>query len=523
MDDGWSIKRLIRQIVLSRAYQLDSTHDPRNFEADPDNALVWRMSKHRLEAEAIRDALLFVGGRLIVEPPVGSAVAQAGEGLAGPIRRFNLDASDTHRSVYLPVVRDQVLESLALFDFADPSLVTGERATTTGPAQALYFMNSPFVIRQAEAAADRLRARRQSDDSPRSRPRICDSSRRPPTAAERARALAFLRDFAARARRRRPRARRLVGLLPGPLSPAPSSATSTDRRAAARPSRTRTFRSHAMNIHALSRRDAAEGASPRGSATSRSPGSRRSHRRPTRRRKSSPLAPKAPHFPARAKRVIFLCMNGAPVARRHVRLQAASSRPTPASRRRPGRLPGAKLLGSPWKFRQHGQSGLWVSELFPEVAAHADELCVIRSMHTDLPAHPQAYLMLHTGSSQFIRPSLGAWTLYGLGTENENLPGFIAIKPVGAQRRPAELRQRVPAGGLPGDPHRQRGRSPSPSAQLGNIKNPRLDAAVPAAPARPRPGDEPRAARARAGPPRRRGGHRVVRAGLPHARAASRA
>ena len=155
MADGWSIKRLIRRIVLSRAYGLDSAHDPRNFEADPDNALVWRMSKRRLEAEAVRDAVLFVGGRLAPEPPVGSAVARTGEGLALFVRVAGLDASDTHRSVYLPVVRDQVLESLALFDFADPSLVTGERAMTTGPAQALYFMNGPFVIRQAEALAER--------------------------------------------------------------------------------------------------------------------------------------------------------------------------------------------------------------------------------------------------------------------------------------------------------------------------------------------------------------------------------
>ena len=157
MADGWSIKRLIRRVVLSRAYGLDSAHDPHNFEADPDNALVWRMSKRRLEAEALRDALLFVGGRLDPEPPVGSAVARTGEGLALFLRVAGLDTSDTHRSVYLPVVRDQVLESLALFDFADPSLVTGERATTTGPAQALYFMNGPFVIRQAEALADRVR------------------------------------------------------------------------------------------------------------------------------------------------------------------------------------------------------------------------------------------------------------------------------------------------------------------------------------------------------------------------------
>jgi hypothetical protein len=114
MDNGWSLKQLIRQIVSSRAYQLASSHDSSNFEADPDNILVWRMGKKRLEAEAIRDAVLFASGRLIVEPPVGSAAALAGEGRAGPNRRFNQDAQDMHRAVYLPVVRDQVADSLAL-------------------------------------------------------------------------------------------------------------------------------------------------------------------------------------------------------------------------------------------------------------------------------------------------------------------------------------------------------------------------------------------------------------------------
>jgi len=198
MADRWSIKRLIRRIVLSRAYGLDSVHDPRNFDADPDNALVWRMSKRRLEAEAVRDALLFVAGRLAPEPPAGSAVARTGEGLAMFLRVAGIDDSDAHRSVYLPVVRDQVLESLALFDFADPSLVVGERAATNGPAQALYFMNGAFVSRQAEALAGRVRTGEQDDAG-----RVNQAYRlvlaRSPTARERDRALAFLRDFAARA------------------------------------------------------------------------------------------------------------------------------------------------------------------------------------------------------------------------------------------------------------------------------------------------------------------------------------
>jgi hypothetical protein len=196
MADGWSIKRLIRRIVLSRAYALDSAYDPRHFDADPDNTLVWRMSKRRLEAEAVRDALLFVSGRLTSRPPVGSAVARTGEGYALFLRLSGVDVADTHRSVYLPVLRDQVLESLALFDFADPSLVTSARATTTSPAQALYFMNSPFVIRQAEALAERVCAA-EKDETRRIERAYRLALSRPPTAGERDRALAFLRNFTA--------------------------------------------------------------------------------------------------------------------------------------------------------------------------------------------------------------------------------------------------------------------------------------------------------------------------------------
>jgi hypothetical protein len=141
------------------------------------------------------------------------------------------------------------------------------------------------------------------------------------------------------------------------------------------------------------------------------------------------LTPKAAHFPPRAKRVIFLCMNGGPS---HVdlldykpALQKHSRGPSPFGREHAG----AKLLGSPFQFAKHGESGLWMSEILPQLARHADELCVINSMHTDLPNHSQAFLQMHTGSFQFVRPSLGAWTLYGLGSENANLPGFIAVNP----------------------------------------------------------------------------------------------
>lgn len=140
---------------------------------------------------------------------------------------------------------------------------------------------------------------------------------------------------------------------------------------------------------------------------------------------TSPLAPKPVHFPARAKRVIFLCMRGGPS---HVDTFDYKPKLNDDTGK-PGRRPGTKLMGSKWKFKQSGKGGLWISELFPQVARHADEMCLVRSMQTNLPAHPQAMVNLHTGNSQFVRPSLGAWTLYGLGTVNENLPGFVTITP----------------------------------------------------------------------------------------------
>lgn len=141
-----------------------------------------------------------------------------------------------------------------------------------------------------------------------------------------------------------------------------------------------------------------------------------------------PLAPKTSHFPASAKRVIFLCMQGGPS---HV--DTFDYKPQLAiDAGKGGKYGGSKLMPSPWKFQQRGKSGLWMSELFPELGKHADEMCLIRSMHCDQPTHPRAMTQMHTGNAQFVRPSLGAWTLYGLGSENESLPGFIALNPPAA-------------------------------------------------------------------------------------------
>jgi hypothetical protein len=194
-DYGWSVKKLIRTIVLSRAYRLSSQFDAKNFEADPDNVLVWRMPKRRLEAEALRDAMLAVSDRLDLTPLKGSPVVRGGEGPVGfRFRGGDLGGSDTHRTVYMPIVRDLVPEALTLFDFPDPSLIIGERATTTVPAQSLYLMNNPFVIRQAEALADKLHAAGSDDASQIARAyEVCFS--RPPSEKELTTSRKFLADY----------------------------------------------------------------------------------------------------------------------------------------------------------------------------------------------------------------------------------------------------------------------------------------------------------------------------------------
>jgi Protein of unknown function (DUF1501) len=147
----------------------------------------------------------------------------------------------------------------------------------------------------------------------------------------------------------------------------------------------------------------------------------------------SPLASRPPHFPAKAKRVIFLFMHGGPS-------QVDTFDPKPLLDRDHGKpLPFAKprvvsgktgnLLRSPFKFQRHGQSGIAVSELFPHLAGQVDDLCMINSMHGSNSRHGGALLELHTGSDTFIRPSMGSWITYGLGTENQDLPGYITVCP----------------------------------------------------------------------------------------------
>jgi hypothetical protein len=186
----------------------------------------------------------------------------------------------------------------------------------------------------------------------------------------------------------------------------------------------------------------------------------------------NPLAVRLPQFAARAKRVIFLFMPGGPS---HVdlwdpkpRLAKETGNPLPFEKPALMRTKTGNLLGSPFSFKKYGQAGIEVSELFPKVAQCVDDLCVIRSMVADNINHNGACLQMCTGEQAFCRPSLGSWMLYGLGSENQNLPGFVAISP----NQPA---QGAPLWGSSFLPAAYQGTYVSDIAHpIRNLKNPQL-------------------------------------------------
>jgi hypothetical protein len=152
---------------------------------------------------------------------------------------------------------------------------------------------------------------------------------------------------------------------------------------------------------------------------------------------ANPLLPKEPHFTPRVKRVIFVFMQGGPshvdtfdykprLAKDDGKALEFDDARTLAKTKQ---ITTHRVFKSPWRFRQYGQCGQHVSELFPHIAEHVDDLCFLKGMHTDGVAHGPSTLFLHTGSINLIRPSMGSWMLYGLGSENQNLPGFVSIQP----------------------------------------------------------------------------------------------
>jgi len=197
MEDGWSVKQLIRRMVLSRVYRMSGEATDATITADPDNRLLSRRPPRRLNAESLRDSILAISGSIDLKHPGPSVVSKYGNKLVQDgLTAATFHAPSKHRTVYLPVVRNALPDILSVFDFADPSLVMGRRNSTTVPAQALYLMNSPFVVAQSKAMATRIQNEARSDEA-----RIAAAYNaallRQPTAEEVSRVLQFLTNIAA--------------------------------------------------------------------------------------------------------------------------------------------------------------------------------------------------------------------------------------------------------------------------------------------------------------------------------------
>ncbi|MBC8325483.1 MAG: PSD1 domain-containing protein [Verrucomicrobia subdivision 3 bacterium] len=188
----WSVKKLVREIVLSRTYQMSSAHSAANAKADPDNSLFWKMNQRRLDAESMRDGMLATAGQLNLTPYQGTELAKIAGNLGRNVQQLDRlrNAEHNHRSIYLPVARQAVPDILKAFDFAEPSIIVGRREITIVPTQALFLLNSKFVTEQSKAMAARVL--RAGEDRARINLAFQLAFARAATPAEQSRTAAFL-------------------------------------------------------------------------------------------------------------------------------------------------------------------------------------------------------------------------------------------------------------------------------------------------------------------------------------------
>ncbi|HTE19638.1 MAG TPA: DUF1553 domain-containing protein, partial [Armatimonadota bacterium] len=192
LKDGWSLKKLHRRIMLSNTYLMSSRYDPQAARVDPENRLHWRHERRRLEAEAIRDSILSVSGQL--DRAMGGSLLKFRdrEYVTSTANADPVDYRSKRRSVYLPVIRSALYDVYTAFDFGDPTVMNGDRSTTTVAPQVLFLMNSSLVLEQTRALAAQLLSRRELDDAGRIQLAYETCYGRPATAAEVQRATAFL-------------------------------------------------------------------------------------------------------------------------------------------------------------------------------------------------------------------------------------------------------------------------------------------------------------------------------------------
>jgi hypothetical protein len=203
MEQGGSFKRTIRSLMLSSTYQMSSELDPVAYARDPENKWMWRMNRRRLDAEAIRDAVLAVSGQL--DSTMGGSLSPTNDAPPGAVSMVsNSQVPDTRRSLYLPVIRNDTPDMFQVFDFADPHVITGKRHITTAPTQALFMMNSPFMLARARQWSEALTATTPADDALRVASAYMQAFGRPAVAEEAERALQFLARYQAALEKKEP-------------------------------------------------------------------------------------------------------------------------------------------------------------------------------------------------------------------------------------------------------------------------------------------------------------------------------
>jgi hypothetical protein len=190
IEQGWSVKNTIRSMMLSSAYQLSSEYNPAAYARDPDNKFFWRMNRRRLEAEAFRDAILAVSGEL--DATAGGSLVATNNPPMADLSSTQPPVESNRRSLYLPVIRNSVGDIFQVFDFPDPHVVSGKRHTTTAPTQALFVMNSPFLLAQSRHWAELLLKLPFASESERVAAAYVRSIGRVPSPQETERAFAFI-------------------------------------------------------------------------------------------------------------------------------------------------------------------------------------------------------------------------------------------------------------------------------------------------------------------------------------------
>lgn len=195
MQNGWSVKQMIRRIMLTSSYQLGTAHDAANHAADPDNRYLWRMNRKRLDAEALRDSILAINGSL--DATIGGESVSMSSGNMVPPGDRNDTLTSKRRSIYLPVFRGNLNDLFQVFDFPDPHALAGKRYVTTAPTQSLFLMNSRFMLDEADVWAQRLASVQLQGESQLVERVYAAAFGRPPTAEERDRALGFLKKYSA--------------------------------------------------------------------------------------------------------------------------------------------------------------------------------------------------------------------------------------------------------------------------------------------------------------------------------------